>query len=770
MKIHTRNQTKRQQSIRHLSGMVFLFALFLMGYTHTYAQDLSPKIYLEKGTQLPNEGAAWINYEIETGGEAFNGSLIIKKVFNTGSNTGQNESGIETVYPIHLEAGQVKGRVKHTPTANAYQMNFQTLYRIVDGKGSVLKAGSLGFAAYNTKSGVMLVSESLGHWRQVSAMYTVFENPTPDKDADFLKSYKTFAMTHEDALSLNPEVQQLLLNEVSQGARIVVISPKGHIKENFVETLTGVKFSRTGMSNLKQDLNYMLGENQNKDLWLETAKTESGNSMFVTAYGKGSLLELGYDPFASALLSPAEKQQVSEVLWLDQNIDDKYSPDENGFYEAVRKLPYAYAPKFGVMLALVGLFIVLGLGMGLYLGKIKKQPQGMVIGIFGGTIACLLVLVVYSGVRGYTGIMLNSVKIQYTTATGYQMNTAYIGVKGNRDKLILTSEKPMDLSFVNMNWHQSNAFQVQHSYGEKETWAIPRVNKWQVNVLKQTEDSLGETLTGSAKQTASTFSGSSKNPTKATWYNPIILVDGMACLLDTIPAETTFKWQLEQMSGENVRVVASDKSQWHKKLYNVQQFEQNPALSKRISADTVTNMLEAVLLKYPELKRGTHLIAFTQGGKSDIQLSGEKGKSIELGIQIYEMNHMVETATSGQTRVDSSQLLFLESGSVRRDPWSNGISIGSKSMSSQLIALTPPIDTKSKASWQLQYSRAQLETVQLFNFRLGIWEKVSAVDYEIKSSQIDDYLDASGRVSFLLKLKNNYLQPTDLVLRREGAQ
>ncbi len=769
MKMHVQKKTTSQRLFRQLSGVVFLFALLVTGLTHTYAQTKGTEVYLEKGTQLPNEGATWINYEIETGGEAFDGRLIIQESINTGSDLDERESGVETVYPIHLDAGQVNGRVKHTPVSNAYQMNFQTRYRLVDSKGSVVKAGSLGFALYNTKSGVMLMSEALGHWKQVSAMHTVIEKPVMDKDPDFLKSYKTFVLTHEDALSLSPEIQQVVLNEVAQGARIVVISPRGHINENFVEVLTGEKFSKTGMSNLKQDISYILGENRTTDLWLETAKTEKNHSMHIAAYGKGSLVQLGYDPFSGELLTPTEKQRVSEVLWLWQNKEDKYSANENGFYDRVRKLPNAYAPNFGVMLAIVGLFIVVGLVIGLYVGKIKKQPQGMVMGIFSGTILCLLALVVYSATKGYTGVMLNSVQLQYTTSQGYQIRTDYLGVKGNRNKLILTSDKPMDLAPINMNWYQSKDYTLEHHYGEQETWVIPRLNKWQVNVFKQTHSLLGESMTGSAKQTTDTLTGSSKNPTKDTWYNPILIVDGMAYLLDTVPPETAFNWQIERTGGENVRVMSGDKSDWHKKLYSAQNFEQNPKVQKIISADTVTNMLESVLMQYPELKRGTQIVTFTLGEKSNIQLSGEKGKNFELGIQVYDMTHLVDTSTFTQMRVDANQLQFLNGGTISIDPWSNDFSINSKEMNGQLTALTPSIDLKSGANWQLQYNKEQLEAVEIFNYRLGIWEKTDPLNFVIKGSQVTDYLDANKRITFHLKLKNNYLQPTDLVLRREGA-
>jgi hypothetical protein len=675
----------------------FIFQVNLSSKSYAGNETVTTgKVTVETGDILPIEGSVWIQYEIQTKNQPFDGTLVIRETLDTGNVANENESGIETIYPIHLEAGQNTGRVKYTVLSNPYQMSFRKSYQLKTNTGAVIKAGSLAYSGPITKSSVMILSESLKNWKQSSANRVVLQKSTMETDSDLLTSYKTYAMTHEDALTLTKEMQDMLLSEVSQGARLLIVNPVGHEKLNFVEDITGRKFDQTGMTNIKHDLSYMLGENRTKDIWIETGKTAKGESFGISAYGKGSLLQLGYDPFEVEALNSVEKQALGELLWVNQNDEIKYSNDGNAFSGMMRKLPFEFVPSFIVMLVLVGGFLVLGVITGLYFGKVKKYAQGFVLSIIGSTVLCLLALMGYRVATGYSGVLINEISTVYVSKEGYQTQVDFVGFKSNKDKLRLVGDS-IELEPTQVNWYKGTDYKIIHQMGDKESWVVPRMNKWEINEFKMSRTQKAEAVKGKLNWNQGGVVGEVQNTSEETWLNPVLLVNGMAYPLDTVKAKETLKLNVELMGGQNIRRIAGDRDHLAKALFYEKNIEGQHESSALINGQTVYALLEGSLNQFPEIKSGIKLVVFTTGFESRYKLESEKEQVFRRGVQIFDLANL-DTGVMNKTvrEVRADQFFFINGNTMKQEIWSADIAVGSKSVGIPLIGISKPrVDTMS---------------------------------------------------------------------------
>lgn len=742
----------------------------------TKAPAGSVKVVSETGKEFPAEGSLWVHYDLGKERAGFKGSLMIyKNYFNLYDPSSlATESYLKSVYPLSLESGVFTGRIRYQLGAEQSYENNQWLYtyEVLDEAGAVIAQGDLGkYSPANTTNRVqvLVIGEEAGQVQKIKSIFPnsliLVKNEFDGEDNSFLRAYNTVFINHEEALALSKEQQERLLNHIAQGGRLIISSPKGHEKANFAETITGVVFTETGMSNLKDLANLLGSGSETLDFWQETGRTEAGSFFKMSSYGKGSILQLGFDPFAkdSKTWEVAE-DKILETLLIQTSQNIKPMADHYALSNLAAQLPSAFIPSFGLMMIISALVLLVASVTGVYLIKVKRITNGMLISITCAAGLSLAVIWVSGMVSGYRGSLINQVGLNTVTEDGLVDSISYIGVKGNKSVSRLVLPADMEAWSYSGGYYTSRGTRV-NTVDKDSLWELPRVDKWQVDIMAakpKVDMAKPAEVLQNIKLDQGPVQGLIHNPSSEDWLSVILIIDGQWAALGDLAKGSTMDIMRQAPQFQSVRNIQG-------------QYWGNPEL---VSANENLKHSKLDVTEYPSLlemafNQGNaleqdQLIYFTKSEDNAYSLQGEKAFKLNLSMNKYYFETGIHSAKNSYQLSDFQMV----SGLVIRPQYAlnNDIMLATSAQSATFICSWKPSPEDDGKAWEVAYSGERLGNLRIYNQKTGLWQDLRPKETLHAKEIKEQYQNREGELYFKIDSKSLYLTPADFTLSSKGVE
>lgn len=746
-----------------------LSLVLLTGTGFASAKDAA--VQFESGELLPVAGSVWVNYDLGADGSGFEGQLKIDKYVDqgTGMISSTDKSILTVVYDIKLPKNEHKGHVSY----NVGQGNFSApnllyQYTLADAKGNVIKTSLLKHAATEPASTSLVIGNKLssdsGMLIDRTKELVVTKDNLKEEDSSYLQSYDNIILTHEEALSLSEHDQKLILGRVSNGARVILINPQGHDKQNFIEKQMGLQFKTTGVKNIKTDLSLLIGPEVQTDRWMTTGVSESGETFVTTAYGKGQLLAFGYDPFALKGLSVSESQTLSRTIIYQNNSQLKMSNYNYSLQYLSQRLPAEAIPSFPIMMLVFCLSVAVGIIGGVFLVKVKRMPHGMLLGVGGATVICLVIIPLYGFAVGYKGSLLNEVGYRHVDVDGTYEGVTYIGVKSNKEEALLVSDRSLGLRTAEGAYYATDSSQVTQRVSDKlDTWQIKRKNKWMMDsfvVNDSTAMPKREEQVMNLKIEGGILSGTIRNSGELPWQTPMLMVGGKYVMLPPLKVGESYALNQEMSKlpdlGSNGYVDFN-------KIYDGRGNKNPEDVDKAVFSST---------LEYVNNNKGgfyeNRLVYFTKPKASGVRLEKERYGTNTIAVNVYELGKMDNTNSEGLENLSNMRILSGHSTLVRYASNSE-VQIIPTYSDNEFLAVWKPEVLNGSERWTVKYPSSTISACMFYNMKLGNWEAFKAGN-KITGSALKDYRDSEGQIYIRVMGVQNYLSDADFSLMLEGGK
>lgn len=740
------------------------------------AAQTSMTVVSETGKDMPSEGSVWLAYNLGPEQAGFKGNIVINKQYYNlyASEVGDPSQYIRTVYPLALEKGVYSGKLQYRLGSEQNYDNNQWRYNyeIQDATGKVLSEGTLG--TYNPSNTlnrvqVLVIGEDQGQKDKIRTSFTnsliLVKNNFDGEDGSFLKAYSTIFISHEEALSLSKQQQEQILKQVNQGARLIVTSPKGHSKMNFAEAITKQSFTETGMSNLKDLANLIGSGNETKDFWLETAKTSSGSIFNLEPFGKGSIVQLGFDPFQVGENQwEVAEDKILQTLLMQSSMNVKPTVDHYALSNQAMQLPVNMIPKFGLMMFITAVVLLITTLTGVYMIKVKRLNNGMLIAVASAAGISLVVIWGSGIVSGYRGSLINEVSLNSVSEEGFVDSISYIGVKSNKaaSRLVM----PVDLEV----WSSQNGYYTSrgtrvNQVGEKSVWELPRADKWQIDLMSAKPSVIMpkvETILQNIQFEKNQGQGLIQNPTEEDWLNVILIIDGQWAALGDLPKGSSV--DIAQ-AGAQFESVASAQGQFFGRPDAIKGTEKMQA--SQLDVTQYSRLMETAFNQGNPVKVD-QLIYFTQGEGNLYELEGEKPLKTYLRMNRYAFKIGEETLKSSYQLSDFHMI----SGIVYTSDFgiNNDISLATPGQSATFICNWKPNASVDKNAWEVSYSGERLANLRIFNVKTGQWQVLRPKETLRGTELRSQFMNPSGEVYFKIDAKSLYFTPADFSLLSKGVE
>lgn len=679
-----------------------------LSYAETQSNQV--KVTYEGKSSLPSVGTVRLTIE-SANKNGLEGNLEISKK-NSASGSWNESNEIISQYAISIPAGQNQTTVLYrTDLGGDTMSNYQYDYSIKTANGDIVGQGRLNSAASSANESLLIIGESLS--KETFSMgrnsiQLTQKDTLANMTTDELSAFDNLLLTHEDALALTEAERTLIQGRIYEGARLIILSARGHARRNFGEQLLGTTFSETAMSNLKATINLLTRSTGAKDYWLETGQTPKGEVMTYGAYGKGSILLLGFNPFMLENLSADEQLALRKTILIQFNGNLKgMETYDYGLLNISTKLPEKAVPSFPILLLVFGLSLSFGLIFGMYLVRYKKRPHGLLIGMCSAAALSIVMIPLYSFMLGYKGALINEVVMNRIDEQGNMTTERYAGIKGNKGQLLVQTENLGGLAPSRFEFYGNQKKNLIQKVGESQNeWLITRSDKWSMEPFAS--KALRQNGEASIKITDLTLTqthikGTLTNGSTADIGSSVLFVDDRWTVLPKVEKgqHINFEFEVETMEKliDNNQMSALVRG----KLYD--------KTDKRIAGDEFRALMESA-----KNKQGSRamLVAYQSVEGTGISLENESEKyrqlicySINLGggqiAKQLNLSHM--TALSGGTKKTSYPNFaeFQSSGD-------NG--------SFEFVA---SLDTAAGKAYTTWMDGNQIRAVHVFKPELGEW-------------------------------------------------
>lgn len=772
-------QLKKKQAVRLKSmtlGMIIGVVSLMLSGVMSFGEVVSNiKVAFESGELLPINGSVWVSYDLGEERSGFEGQLKIDKFVDQGTGEGSpsDKSILTVVYDIKLPKDQHKGHVAYNINqSNMPGPNLLYRYTLMDAKGNTLHTGGIKHMIGEISSSSLVIGKPLSNASGIltdkSKELVVVKDNLKGEDSSFLQGFDNLILTHEEALSLSEADQKLILDRVASGGRLILINPQGHDKQNFIERQMGIQFKTSGVRNIKTDLALFIGANDIKDRWVLSGISESGETFVTTGYGKGQMLAFGYDPFALKDLSPTESQLLSRGMIYQNNSQLKINNYNFSLQYLAKRLPAEAIPAFSIMMLVFCLAVAIGIISGVYLVKVKRMSHGMLIGVSGATLLCLVMIPIYGMVVGYKGSLLNEVGYKHMDVDGAYEGITYIGVKSNKAKAILVSDRSLQLRTAESAYSSEGNSEVTQKVSEKlDTWEIKRKNKWAMDtfvVNDYTPLPDKETQVIDLKIKDGILSGTIRNAGDLPWQSPMLMVSGKYLVLPALKVGESYS--LNQKLEELPNLGDSNNYVDFGRIYGTLRNAANENVDKSVFTST---------LEYVNNNKGgaleNRLVYFTKPKATGVRLEKERYGTNTVAINIYEIGKVSnpskmakETESLGNMRMLSGHATLVRYAANAE------IQILPYLQENEFVVIWKPEQTKEAAKWQVKYQSVNMKNCLFYSPKTGTWETVKAGTSFDQQAMISRFADSEGQIYIRVIGTQNYLAGEALTLTKEGGQ
>lgn len=697
---------------RQILAIILSLGLLAVSLPAQYAQSTSPEVSVsyEGKTRLPSVGTVRLTVE-SSDASGVTGRLEISKS-NPSNGSMLQTNSIISQYDIKIPPGERQTTILYrTDLGGDTMSSYLYDYSFKSTEGQILGQGQLSSVMSAANESVLLIGEGLSKEAlMTNSLSTQLTQKTSLKGmtADELGSYDNFIMGHEDALTLSEEEQALVKGRVYEGARLLILSARGHERKNFGELLLGSSFTQTGMSNLKGTVNLLTKASGAKDYWLETGLTDKGEVMTYGAYGKGSVLLLGFNPFTLKNLSADEQLALRKTVLLQYNGNLKGM--ETYDYQLLNisaKLPEKAVPSFPILLLVFGLSLSFGLIFGMYLVRYKKRPHGLLIGMCSAAALSIVMIPLYSWMIGYKGAMINEVVMNRIDEQGNVTTERYAGIKGNKGQLVVQTDNQSGLAPSHFDFYSNQKRNLVQTVGEGQNqWLLTRSDKWKMETfaskairqngeaaLMVTDLSLSETR----------IKGTLTNNSSAAISSPVLFVDDRWVVLPAV--------EKGQRQSFDFEIAALDKLTDESQMSVLAQGKLYYKTDKVIAGDEFRALMEAA--KNKQNSRAM-LVGYQSVEGSGISLENESEKYRQLicySISLGGKSHTKQLTLSHMTAL---------SGGTRKTSYPNFSEFQSSGDNGnfEFVASLNPALNQSYSTW---YDGNQVRSVSIFKPDLGLW-------------------------------------------------
>lgn len=717
------------------------------------------KVTYEGKATLPINGLVRLDVQLsDTNG--FEGKLEIRKSnANTGESSLQNNS-IVSVYNLSIPKGQDSTSVLYKTDLGGDNMsNYNFDYSITTPSGESVGLGKLTSAQQLVTETTLILGETITkesvRQNATNAQITARENIKQMTD-DELAGYDNIVMSHEDALSLTEDERELVRARIYEGGRLLIIAPKGHDRKNFGELILDSQMSETGMTNLKSTINLLTKSSNAKDYWLQTAQTPAGAPLIYGAFGRGSILILGFNPFGLKDLSDADLLAMRKTLLIQYNANLKGV--ENYDYQLINissKLPEKSVPSFAILLLVFALSLSFGLIFGMYLVRFKKRPHGLLIGMCSAAVLSLVMIPLYSWMLGYKGAMINEVVMNRVDEEGNMTTERYAGIKGNKSQMLVLTENKTGLVPTHFDFFSNKKKELVNLVGEGQNqWVIKREDKWMMEnfvskAIRQNEKS--GLMVKNLQVNGQKLTGELVNRTEIDLSAPILFIDDSWVILPAIKKGETQVLDIDLSTMKPITEKEYLTALATGSMYN--------ASDKTIGPDEFRAVVESA--KSKQTSRAL-LVAYQVVKGSGISLENESEAYRQL--LCYSLNLLEKSDLKDLTL--SQMNVF--SGNAKKMNISNMAEIQME-IDNGVFEFTSHVALEGKTAYTLTMDANQVKSVSVYNQELGIWQLLKNGDV---IGVTDASLNEQAHHDIYLKVTalNAYLDANAIKLSAKGGK
>lgn len=699
---------------RKLLALGLCLGLLITQLPLSYAesQTAQVKVTYEGKSTLPSIGTIRLTVE-SSNDKGLEGKLEISKKNASGGS--ENESNrINSQYTVTIPEGQNQATVLYrTDLGGDAMSNYSYDYTFTSG-GQVLGEGTLTSNLVGVNESILLVGDTLSKetvLKNTLNSTVTQKNKLSGMTSDELGTFDNIVMSHEDALALSEGEIELVKSRIYDGSRLIILSTRGHEKKNFGEVLLGTQFSGTGMGNLKATINLLTRSSNAKDYWLETGQTGSGEILVYGAYGKGSILLMGFNPFTLEQLSKEDLLSLRKTLILQVNANLKGM--ETYDYQLIgisSKLPEKAVPSFSILLLVFGLSLSFGLIFGMYLVRYKKRPHGLLIGMCSAAALSLVMIPLYSWMLGYKGAFVNEVVFNRVDENGDVTTERYAGIKGNKGKLTVVTENQTGLVPTRFDFYSGHKKELVNLVSDDQNqWVIQRDDKWMMEnfaskAIRQ-NFALGLSLEG-LEITETQIKGKLVNQTGVSLASPVLFVDDKWVVLPKVEAGESKAFSFDIQTLANL----FDSNQMSAIATGIVYQEAETA----IGADEFRAIMESA--KNKQTSRAM-LVAYQTVEGSGISLENESEKYRQLVCYSLALggDSQPKQLTLGQMNVLS--------GGTRKTAYSNFSEFQTVGDNGN-FEFVAHFDTQKHKNYVVNFDVNQVKGLSVFNDKLGIWTPV----------------------------------------------
>lgn len=707
-----------------------------LSYAET--QSTQVKVTYEGKSTLPSVGTVRLTVE-SSNNKGLEGKLEIAKT-NSSSGSENESNRINSQYNVSIPAGQTQTTVLYrTDLGGDTMSNYNYDYTFTSGS-QVLGKGTLTSTLVGANESILLVGDTLSKdaiLKNALNSSVTQKNKLSGITTDELSAFDNIIMSHEDALSLSEDERELVRGRVYDGSRLIILSTRGHDKKNFGEVLLGEQFSATGMSNLKSTINLLTRKSDAKDYWLETGQTGSGEVMTYGAYGKGSILLLGFNPFTLDQLNSEDLSALRKTILIQFNANLKGM--ETYDYQLVgisSKLPEKAVPSFSILLLVFGLSLSFGLIFGMYLVRYKKRPHGLLIGMCSAAALSLVMIPLYSWMLGYKGAFVNEVVFNRVDENGDVSTERYAGIKGNKGRLTVVTENQTGLVPTRFDFYSGHKKELVNLVGDGQNqWVLERDDKWMMESFasKAIRQNLAVGLSLENVEVAETqIKGNLVNKTGVSLASPVLFVDDKWVVLPRVEAGESKAFSFDIQSLENL--LDSNQMSAIAKGIVYQGTE------KQIGADEFRAIMESA--KNKQTTRAM-LVAYQTVEGSGISLENESEK--------YRQLVCYSLAMGGESQPKQLTLGHMNalSGGTKKTTYANFSEFQTVGDNGDFEFIAS-FDTAKNKSYVMNYDINQVKGLSVFDKKLGIWtpikngENLSGEGVFYKVSPLNTYISGDA--------------------------